>query len=338
MAKKRLIFADLHAHNYREFSTTEEGVNTRLLDCCITIDRILKSAVEHGVDEVDFLGDLFMSKNNLDTQVIQLIMYEIKNLASNFPLMLLPGHHDYRSWSTQPVLMEILAELAEKGRVLVIDKSMWLGNVYTRPCSRRLKELNKEIEELKVPEGALFFGHQDVIGSEYGGIKVVRGLNPDLLSKKFKWSFLGHWHNSKQIRGNIISVGAPLQHTFSDMGNKTGWWIFDEAKDDLKYIENDFSPEFKEEIIEEGEEVVVFPNKKDFYRIKIIGSEIPKGLEKIRWKRVSYEIPKAQKTRSQIRFTDTKKEIITKYVEARAPSLTEEEKAKLVYLGEKFLL
>ena len=71
---KYLIFSDLHAHNYREFSEIDPtGVNSRLLDCVEVLGEIQKYANSQGIEKVIFCGDLFHLKNNIDSRVIKII-------------------------------------------------------------------------------------------------------------------------------------------------------------------------------------------------------------------------------------------------------------------------
>lgn len=340
---KALIWADLHGHNFREFSTIENGVNSRLKDCADVVGQILLSAKKEKVDEVWFVGDLYHLKNNLDNRVIQIIMSEMEELADNFPVFIVPGNHDYRAWSSEPILLEILNEMPGK---FVLCESGWLKQnyegeynykegIYIEPFTRKVKELNKRIAELKTnSEQDIFFGHQDIIGTKYGGFVVEHGLDADVLSKKFKWSFVGHWHAaSKYVRENVMSIGAPLQHNFGDANQPKGWWIFDSEKGEMRFVGNDFSPRFFD--IKVGPETTEFPgdSARDFYRIKVRG-ELPEFLNKMKWKRISKEMEGETKKRTTISFSDKKEDIIEKYVEARGGDLDHK---KLIEMGRKYL-
>lgn len=332
---KSLIWGDLHGHNYREFSYIDDfGVNSRLKDCCLVLEEIEKSGMKNNVEEVWFLGDTLHLKNNADSQVIKWILGFLGNMAEKFPILIVPGNHDFRSWSSEPILLELLEEYVNKN-IRVINESGWINDVYIEPFTRRVKELNERIEELESKENAIFFGHQDIKGTTYGGFKVENGLDPDVLSKKFKWSFIGHWHTPRKVRENVISVGAPLQHNFGDVGEKRGWWIFD--GNETEFIENTFSPKFWNIKYSKDEQDISLPGdiEKDFYRIKIIGNEAPDLVKKIRWKRISYESLVAGKSRSKIRFSDSRQSIVNQYVELKAPE--EMDKNRLIEIGLKYL-
>lgn len=337
---RALIWADLHAHNFREFSTIEDGLNTRLKDCADVVGEILLSAKKEKVDEVWFVGDLYHLKNNLDNKVIQTIMYEMGNLADNFPVYVVPGNHDYRAWSSEPILLEILNEMPGK---FILCESGWLSNysmdgkngrIYIEPFTRKVRELNERMAKLETnPERDIFFGHQDIIGTRYGGFVVERGLDADILSKKFKWSFVGHWHVTSKVRENVLSIGAPLQHNFGDANQSRGWYIFDSEKGEMKFVANNFSPRLYD--IKIGPETTEFPgdSSKDFYRIKVRG-ELPEFLNKLRWKRISRVVEGEVKKRTTISFSDKKEDIIEKYVKMRGGNLDHK---KLVEMGRRYL-
>jgi len=202
-----------------------------------------------------------------------------------------------------------------------------------------------------VPKDALFLGHQDLIGMEYGGYKVERGLDPKILSKRFDYSFVGHYHNPGIIQENVVSVGAPLQHSFNDAAKlnsdssfdenaKRGWWIYDDSKvSKLTYIKNTEAPEFIDYIYDkEKKEKEFIPGnwEKDYYRIKVIGNhELPERLKRIKWKRVSYELRNIKKGRTTISFSDKKEDLLTKYVEVKAAKHLD--KKVLVEIGREYL-
>jgi len=347
-ASKVLEFSDLHSHNYKEFSTIDDGINSRLLDSAEVLGRIEKSADENEVDMIWFTGDLFHLKNNLDNKVIQLIMHRMKDLAKKYPLLLVPGHHDLYMWSSNPVLLEMLAGFSDQ--ILVVDKPMWINDnrfcnipIYAEPCTRKVSELNERLKNLKtnIQDGPIFLAHQDILGMHYGGFVVEQGLDADLLSHKFRWSFIGHYHHPENVKDNVISAGAPLQHNFGDVGVNPGWWILHLADNGFEhdytdFVENHFSPRFFSLNFKEDEEVGIIPGDagRDFYRIKIEGKSIPEGLDQIRWKRISHSAIGQARKRSTISFSDKKEDIIEKYVKARAGDL---DKKRLIEMGRKYL-
>jgi len=257
-------------------------------------------------------------------------------------------------WSTNPIMLELLKEFSD--RITVIDKPGWITrqgvDIYVEPCTRKISDLMKRIEILKciVGKELIFLGHQDLIGMEYGGYRVEKGLDSEILSKKFKYSFVGHYHSPRTINKNVISVGAPLQHSFNDAAEtnsdssfnrqaRRGWWIFDSNKSKVEFVTNTDAPEFIDYVYDpEAKEKEFIPGnwEKDYYRIKVIGNhELPERLQRIKWKRVSYELRCAKKGRTTISFSDKKEDLLIKYAEARAPENLD--KKLLVEIGRDYL-
>lgn len=348
---KSLYFADLHGHNYREFATLDEnGVNSRLIDQLKVLKEIKDSAWKHEVQDIRFLGDMLHLKNNHDSLVLKTIIGKMAELAEDFPLLIVPGNHDYRLWTSHPVVLEMLGDLADN--VVVVDKPMFLDKVgrystgwlriYAEPYTRKVVELNERLLALKRGDSdILFLGHQDMIGMQYGGFTVDEGLKPEDLLALFKWSFVGHSHTPGRIHNNVISVGAPIQHNFSDVAGDRGWWIFDEEKDKVTFIQNTISPRFWDLMIESHDEDDVkgafhdaYDFEKDFFRVKVIGDTLPRAVEQIKWKRVSYEVAVKSKTRGDLKFSDSKESIIEKYVNLRGGDL---DKKKLIEVGRRYV-
>jgi len=336
---KYLIFSDLHAHNYREFSEIDPtGVNSRLLDCVEVLGEIQKYANSQGIEKVIFCGDLFHLKNNIDSRVIKIILDEFHSLFSNKRLYLLPGNHDYRMWGSDPTLLELLYDyMVEEGgsRVQIITESTVIEDdgvkLYFEPYTRQVKGLNERIAS-KAEKDMIFIGHQDVVGAYYGGYQVTSGLDPKLLAEKFLWAFVGHNHTPSKFSERVISVGAPLQHNFSDIGSERGWWVLDTDAEELTFVENTFSPKFWE--VKVGETIPGNPER-DFYRVVLESLDVPPEVEKLRWKRFIYNLAGSSKRRSEIRFQDKTEDIVRKYVELRAPKGFD--KKKLIEIGKEYL-
>ena len=340
------IFSDLHGHNFREFSyIREDGINSRLYHQKEVMDDIGKYASENHIGAILFGGDLTHLKNNVDSQVVKIMMDSIDSLACVCPVYLLPGNHDYRLWGSEPALLDVADSLA--GNIFVlqegwfqIEKHHFELDIYAMPYIRKINERGKMLAEVTVKaEGlTLFFGHQDIIGVNYGGYVVEHGLDPDMLSKKFDYSFIGHCHDMMKIRDNVISIGSPLEHNFSDEGKAHGWWLFDTSAVEehrLQFMENTGSPCFH--TLQYGSEIktkFVGKSEKDFYRIILDGVEMPEEVKAIKYKRIIQRPARESSKRTTISLSDSGKDIIEKYVDTRAGSL---DKAKLIEIGRKYL-
>jgi len=339
---KMLVFADIHGHNFREFSyIDEDGFNSRLLEQALVLEEIYKSAKEHKVDMVLFLGDLTQLKNNVDTQVVRTLMMQMEQICNTFPTGILPGNHDYRMWTKDPVLLEMIHDWDDR-LILFNNESFYSirgfeSRFYALPYTRALSGLNKQLEGLKSnPEKDIFIGHEYTIGMRFGSYVIERGLDADILSKKFRLSLLGHNHNRKAIKPNVYSVGAPMQHTFSDVGETRGWWILDTDAWEMDFVENNFSPKFWKVKVDEKDKSFNLPGdkEKDYYWITVKGSKFPERLKSVRWKRVNFELENTMKDRIDMKISDSTDDIIEKYVKAQNTKL---DKKKLSKVGRKYL-
>lgn len=336
-----LILADIHAHNYREFATLDGGQNSRFTDCLDALDIIQKDVEVEKANEVIIGGDLFHLKNSVDSAVIRRVMEMLCDFPR--PVNLVFGNHDYVRWNKDPELLYMIGALNKNVRhyiggwaVRAEDNNPRSDNdfnIYVAHYNRKVSELAEELEKLEVPKRTILLAHQDLIGSEYGSIINSKGLDPDMLSKKFWFSFVGHYHSSQKVRDNVVSIGAPLQHSFSDIDSKRGWWIFDTDTEELTFKENTFSPQFKELVVEKGAGVGI-SDSHNFYRVKVKGSSAPKGIDNLKFKRVSYEDVGASQRWSTISLSDEKEDIIEKYVKLKGGDL---DQSKLIELGRGYL-
>jgi len=338
---KYLIFSDIHSHNYREFSETkDDGINSRLDDCVIVLEELDAFCKREEILNIIFVGDLYHLKNNIDSQVIKLTIEFLEQLCRERHSIFVPGNHDYRMWSSEPILLELFRDSVMREvwhNIKVITKPTWILDFYFEPYTRRIDDLNNRIKSLETTEKSVFFGHQDVIGAHYGAFEVTRGLDADILSKKFKMSFIGHNHNHDRYKENVISVGAPLQHNFSDFGKNRGWIVYDDETNEMDYYQNNFSPSFwdiKVSIDDEGKELPGNPER-DFYRINVSGNKLPKICQRIKWKRVIFNKESDRKARSKISFSDKNEDLIAKYVDLKISEGFDRQ--KLIEIGRGYL-
>jgi len=344
---KVAIFSCLHGHNFREFSElTEEGINSRLLNQAVLLGSFRSWCVKNKVDVVLNLGDVYHLKNNLDTQVIKFISHELNNIGDSLGMYIVPGNHDYRMWNRDHALLDVVSYLSTKERVHILSKG-WKkicqqGNllktffkVYVSPYTRQVAGLNEEIAKLETnSEEDIFLAHQDIIGAVYGsgGFTVERGLDPEVLSKKFKFSFIGHCHDQFVVNKNVINVGAIMQHNFSDAEKVRGWWVYDSDKQTVEPIPHSFTPVFFD--IKHLDQKLPGKFDTDFYRITLNGSQVPDDVKKLKWKRLSFNIENKLKDRVPIKMEDSDEDIIQKYVEAKATGF---DNKKLIEMGRKYL-
>jgi hypothetical protein len=82
----------------------------------------------------------------------------------------------------------------------------------------------------KVPEwqkARVIFAHQEFRGCRMGETKSIISTNGDLWEPQFPQVISGHIHDYQTIQNNILYLGTPVQHSFSDDREKTiSWFTF----------------------------------------------------------------------------------------------------------------
>lgn len=254
-----LVFSDLHIHPHKRSAE-------RLEDCLRVLDWSFKTALDRGIKNIVFLGDLFHDRQKIDVLTYQKT-FEIfeKYLCSlEFNVILLLGNHDL--WHYEKLDVSSVNPLRNLPGVRVVNKpcvtkitdgteQFFLGLLpYTHNPIEDLKVIEKEWEE-NVPKGQkkVLGGHISVDGAvwnvkyntmsevtiEHDGDMVKVG--PDIF-KKWDKVFLGHYHAEQKLNDKVEYVGSPLQLSFGEAFQKKHVIIFETDTGKLEYIENKFSP------------------------------------------------------------------------------------------------
>lgn len=254
-----LIFSDLHIHPHKRSAE-------RLEDCLKVLDWSFQTALDRGIKNIVFLGDLFHDRQKIDVLTYQKT-FEIfeKYLCSfEFNVTLLLGNHDL--WHYEKLDVSSVNPLKNLPGVRVVNKpcvtkiadgaeQFFFGLLpYTHNPIEDLKVIEKEWEE-NVPkkQRKVLGGHISVDGAvwnvkyntmsevtiEHDGDMVKVG--PDIF-KKWDKVFLGHYHAEQKLNDKVEYVGSPLQLSFGEAFQKKHVIIFETDSGKLEYIENEFSP------------------------------------------------------------------------------------------------
>lgn len=332
---KALIFSDLHAHNFEEFSTTEDGVNARLKEQLLALDYIVGDAEKYKVDCVIFAGDAFHLKNFADSQVISLIAGRFASIAAQTNFIMCPGNHDYKGWNRSPFLLDMFGNMV--ANIILHDVVIRGWNIRLFPYNRNIEETNAQVASVKKEKSSLGIFHNDIYGQQYGGIIVKRGLAAEQIGSKFDFSFVGHFHESKMIRKNVVSVGSPTMLSFGEEGQRKGWWIFDSDRETvLNFIEDVQTPKFITlDISGNADEPRNYGRaQRDYFRVRVTGTEIPDWVAALKWKRISIVSDRGAKARTAITAEDSRESAVKKYIQARNKGLDAE---RLYEMGVRYL-
>jgi len=225
-----------------------------LLSQIVVINRVINLAKE--VDWIAFLGDFFNGQGESLSKILYNVGFSlIKDLQATKPTFILVGNHDlYRNTN-------ILQSFGELPNVTLIDETV---DIRLESCLITLVPYGGRIPS----SGNILFGHLGIEGvkSVTGGI-IPGEVHPKELAG-FEQVLLGHYH-ARQELGNIQYIGAVMQHSFSDIGNKCGVTI--QNRDKFKFIEV-ISPTFNHIIIKSKEDVDAFMenrNSRNYYTLTV---------------------------------------------------------------------
>jgi DNA repair exonuclease SbcCD nuclease subunit len=340
---KIFSFSDLHAHNYPEFSCIDEdGLNSRFASQLEAMQLFRKDCRGGQAELITFSGDVFHLKNFVDSQVLRSVMKEFKALSEIAPVVVCPGNHDYRGWGSDPVLINALEDFLPN--IIIPGEGGYKIKGWTVkafPFVRNVGDLVKTLQDMPEQAQTIALLHQDVIGMAYGAFTVVKGITAQLVSRKFTYGLLGHFHGMTKLAGNVYIVGSLVQLNFSEAGQKKGWIIIDTESGKTWERENVLSPQFHDVKLLEGECLLdknfnATQLDRDYFRIKVSGEKVPGDIVSARWRRVSIETRNTKPERGDLRLSDSHDALVRKYVKAKWGG-GEGAVETLVELGKRYL-
>lgn len=226
---KTLIFSDLHAHAWGEFSEpieTRFGVmNSRLYDAVHVIDTLRAYARKHDIRRVIFGGDLFHRRRLIDVPVFNAVAAAIHRLSRVVDkLYVLAGNHDLtRKDGSECALLA----LDKFPRVKVVDKPVAIDDFGLIPYIAEREDFIRALDGLgNVPALVI---HQGVDGAVTGPIE-YQPLEPITLADLPDVPvFSGHYHTPQSLGPRFSYIGAPLALVRGDPACNRGAVVVDSA-------------------------------------------------------------------------------------------------------------
>jgi len=235
-----LLFSDIHAHNFQQYSEILEiGINNRLLYSINILKEIAQACKTYQVDGVLFAGDLFHKRNLINVQVFNLIFEAIANIALQVDFTaLLVGNHDQSNKDGN-----IHSLFSFKSIVTVLDEINWVTlesknesiKILAVPyrddhflLTEKILELIKDRDE---NYQSVLLGHFAVKDAKIGSDFVLKTNNTvsiaDNIYKNLDQIFLGHYHFPQQLKENVRYLGATHHHSWGDANQIRGYWLWD---------------------------------------------------------------------------------------------------------------
>ena len=274
---KFLAFADLHCHNYSQFSTIlPDGTNSRLADCLDIFRQIREYGKEKGIKKVLFLGDLFNTRTKLAIDVYHKVFDELVEMKiEGFEVYLIVGNHDQFLKSGALHSMRPMSSVAE-----VIDGPAYIEELdtFAVPYIENLEARRRAILAAQDAGAGILAIHSSVDGAKVGPTDLVleEGLKlSDFGGNKFRLVLLGHYHKSQKLAENIMYLGSPLQLNLGERNDgEKGFWIVDTEDYSMEMVATQY-PKF----IELENEWLPEEVKGNFVRLILGGSKEKDDLE-----------------------------------------------------------
>jgi len=251
------VCSDVHLHKWASFSHEDaDGTNSRLK---IQLTELKKAAVEitrQGGRRLVITGDLFHVRGSIAPSVLNPAIEAFQDIcqrrhAPYLNVVVIAGNHDLESKDSKR-LSNACESLSTIEGVTVVSKPHidFDDKAFYVPWIESLDDLKAAIESgvQKIKDNAQAVSEYDLflhapVNEVLQGMP-DHGLDPDYLSALgFRYVFCGHYHNHKEVRANVFSVGALTHQTWGDTTSKAGYMIVGE--EEVQHIQTD-APRFVE--------------------------------------------------------------------------------------------
>lgn len=348
---KIAAFSDLHAHLYEAHAKIlAGGTNSRLQDCIEALKAIVAYCTENAIRVIVFGGDLYHVKGEIKVPAFNRI-HEIIAQAHEMNWLMIPGNHDFANEDGAEHALETFKALPHV-RVFdtpwshtEVDGSGSEANFVFIPFIRDRKKLEEAIagfEKPLSPRLRILVAHQYT----HELMRKYTGRDGDLsaedLARRFDLVLLGHHHVHDIIvtagGRKVVSIGAPLQHTFGERGFKTGFVVVDTESLEVEHVPIK-SPEFH--AFTSLDEMAGTDATGDFVRVRVTGKreaeKARKILEDAGAASIAIEIiPDAKEVRIDLEPGLADTEILQRYVDSEWGK-SDLDSARLLEFGHTYL-
>lgn len=275
------------------------------------VEKLFDTIEEIGLPVI-LLGDLLERRGLIEAECLNAYYKYFK--ASKLKFYVIVGNHEMLSIHSKETALLPLKSLSN---VVLVDTPTFLGQntgVLLVPYYRNPIEF---LNSITFPGVKYLIGHQGVkeftLGSGYTETEAVN--IKDL--KQFKQVICGHYH-SPQERENVVYLGSPFSHSFSEANEVKRLGIFDEEQGLISYIETDFPKHLSFDVncdeFAKGDTISAAGD--NFYRVCLKGSadNISK-FPKEQYPNVKFiEQPDSEQFESEIKETESHEAMFTKWL------------------------
>lgn len=230
MNYRALFIADPHMSNKLPYSKpSADGRTDRLDDQLKLWEHVKATVVANAVDAVFILGDLF-DKSVVDavtlTHTVEAVM------ALGCTVYILSGNHDANSVSGGRYTTEVFGAMeSDKVRYIggkeICKEHVVFWPVPFMPASDTMVAIDGFRSRMEPGDYNVLLMHNSVLGCEHLGWKCDDGLEPDDVCKGFDLVLAGHFHRHQEFGECGIYLGAPMHHSYADVGRDALYWMID---------------------------------------------------------------------------------------------------------------
>lgn len=245
------VASDIHLHNWTAFAGPKvNGVNERLNILLRELEKVSQKVIDVGGHRLVITGDLFHVRGSITPSVINPTLTTFRKMIDKglTEIVVLAGNHDLESKNSSSLTnaCEILSQIPEIKVVsdtCIDETTLSLYVPWHDSCEDLMVTINNYMCHLEgnVAEYDLFIHApvDDVLPNMPN-----HGIGPDdLKNLGFRYVFSGHYHNHKEVRADVFSVGALTHQTWGDSKSKAGYMIVGE--DSIQHFESD-APKFED--------------------------------------------------------------------------------------------
>jgi len=239
---KWISIADIHLRLNDTLGIIKNGINTRLRDRLVILNKISKDAAENGVDFVVFLGDTFHRFNSPERLQYYFIKAIEPLLIKKLPIYFIIGNHETDMYSYNFMATDALST-HEKLSINIIGKTAELKigkyTFYFISAMHTDEEIIEKLRNIEDKENSIVFGHWEtkeaLIGEDE--IRYRNGIHSKEYNG-FKRVYLGDFHKYQRY-DNWMYVGSLCRQNFSEKSDRKGF-----IQSELYIEENEIKDEF----------------------------------------------------------------------------------------------
>jgi DNA repair exonuclease SbcCD nuclease subunit len=223
------IFSDLHLHPFQPFSTIspENGLNSRLMDGINVLQQIRHYCQKNKISLVLNGGDLLHKGASVGADLLELLIRELVEFQkAGIEIVSVVGQHDFMrrdgEYSLPKALSPLMTVLNSPGDFKDISEQVRvIGCSYREGIWNQKEALQLAGESLDIAHPTrsnILLGHlmvQELLQANAAPFDTSGYISVADIPAGFDRVFLGDYHYHV-AHGDVISIGAAMQHTFGD--------------------------------------------------------------------------------------------------------------------------